>query len=158
MAAEHRCSRSCGDSSRDGSGDGTGDHVEGDDGVDGGDDVDESGDDVGEGVGVNSASISNVCRSGSSLSCLATRVVAILHSLDSGGADAGAGAAIGAAARSGGVSFDGGGAGFGRGMVFGCSATRAPGDLYRYLCQRSGFIVDSTANPLLVWPGEGTKR
>ena len=113
--------------------------------------------DEGDG-GANPASTPNVCRSGSASTCLATRAVAILHSLDRGGADAGAGATIGAVVRSGGVVFGGGGADFGcGGVVFGCSVTRAPGgDLDK--CLWSDVIVGPTAKPLLVWPGEGTKQ
>ena len=42
------------------------------------------------------------------------------------------------------------------GVIFGSGSTRAPGgDLDCNLW--SGFIMDSTAKQLLVWPGEGTK-
>ena len=121
------------------------------------DDVDE-GDDVGEGRGVNPASISNVGHSGRSPFCLATRAVAILHSLGHGCAGAGAGAAIGAVDCTCCEVFGGGGADFGSGGVaFGCSATRAPGSGFDR-CLWSGVIVDSVPKPLLVWPGEGVKR
>ena len=136
-----------------------GDHAEGGDGgVDeDGNGVDE-GDDVGKGGGINPASISNVCHSGSSPFCFATRAVAILHSLGYGCAGAGAGTAIGAVDCTCCEVFGGGGADFGSGGVaFGCRATSAPdGGFDR--CLRSGVSVDSIPKPLLMWPGEGVKR
>ena len=143
MAADRR---SCGDSGGDDGGGGMGDHSEDDDDVDGG------GDNVGEGSGVNSASVSNARRSDSSLTTsLATRAVAILHSLGRGGADAntGAGAGVGVVVGSGGMVSGG--------VVSGGGATRAPGGDFEH-CLWRGVIVDSTAKPFLVWLGEGTER
>ena len=162
MAVERRCSRSCGDTSRDRGGDGTSDCAEGDD------DVDEGDDDVGEGGGVNPASTPNVCRKSSALSYLATRAVAILHSLGRGVADAGSGAAIGAVGSGGGVVFGGGGADFGSGgLVFGCSVTRAPGgDPCVSVCDQpvvistiaSGAVSSSTRPRSLSWCGRAKAR
>ena len=127
----------------------------------------EDDDDVGNGGGVNSASISIARRFGSALSSFATRVAAILHILDRGGADAGAGAgaAVGAVVGSGGVAFGGGGVVVdssgvvfgGGGVAVGSGGSRVSGRGMNRL-HWVGAIVDSTAKPLLWWPGEGTKR
>ena len=101
---------------------------------------------MGDGGGVNSASFPIARRSGSSWPSFATCAVAVLHSLGRGGAVAGAGAAVGAVARD----------GAGR-MVFGNGGNSLPDDDFDYSLW-SGVIVDSAAKPLLVWPGEGTKR
>ena len=100
MAADRGSSPSCGDSSGDEIGDGTGDRAEGGDGVGDGDD------DVGEGGGVNSASISNVRRSGNVWPSFAAHAVAILHSLGRGAvAGIGTGAGVYGVVGSGGVVF-----------------------------------------------------
>ena len=117
------------------------------------------GDDVGDGGGVNSASFPIARRSGSSWPSFATCAVAVLHSLGRGGAVAGAGAAVGrggavagASAAVGAVARDGAGR-----VVFGNGGNSLPGGDFD--CSLwSGVIVDSAAKPLLVWPGEGTKR
>ena len=84
---------------------------------------------MGDGGGVNSASISIARSSDSSLAAsLATRKVAILHSLGRSGANAGigtgAGVGVGAVVSCGGVAFGGGGVAFSSGAIFGSSGSR----------------------------------
>ena len=123
--------------------------------AEGDDDVDEGDDDVGEAEALIRRDLERV-PFGNSSSYLATRAVAIPHSLGRGGADDGAGAAISAVVRSGGVFFGGGGAELGSGgVIFGYSATRAPSGVLDLV---SGAVSSSIRPRSLSWCGRTKAR